>query len=238
MQADGSQASLGNRIIRKSGNSVRLALLILEVEMLTALRSVPMQQYAHTSSSEFTDGYVSGLRVGKEEIQEHFATYFSRTLDRWLRSRLRDIKVREDIRQEALLRVVEAIGRENGLRDAHRLPQFVNRVCNNVLLEHWRKTHNTVELSKCLEVPDERSSPEQTLQEAEKASYLRNSLMRIPASDRTILTLLYFEKRSRAEVSRQIGVSQGYLRVLVYRAISRLRTSFFSGLGQPRIRGT
>jgi RNA polymerase sigma-70 factor, ECF subfamily len=197
-----------------------------------------MLHYTHASCFEFTDSYLSDLRVGKAEIQQHFATYFSRVLDRWLRSRLQDVTVVEDIRQETLLRVMEIIGRENGLRDASRLPQFVNRVCNNVLLEYWRKTYSTAKVSKCLENLDESPNPEQALQATEDISYLRNALMRIPTSDRTILTMLYFEERNRAEVSHRIGVNQQYLRVLVHRAILRLRASFISSLGQPHVCGT
>jgi RNA polymerase sigma factor (sigma-70 family) len=198
---------------------------------------IPMLRYEHDSYSEFIDSYLSDLRVGKAEIQEHFATYFSRVLDRWLRSRLRDVTAIQDIRQETLLRVMENIGREKGLRDPYQLPQFVNRVCHNVLLEHWRKAHNTAEVSKRLETLHESPNSEQNLQEAEEALHLRNALMRIPANDRTVLTMLYFEERSRAEVSRQIGVNQRYLRVLVHRAILRLRASFISGLGQPHVCG-
>ncbi|MGI9071225.1 MAG: RNA polymerase sigma factor [Bryobacteraceae bacterium] len=192
-----------------------------------------MPHHTQDLRPEFTDSYVSGLRDGNAEIQEHFAAYFSRELDFWLQFRLRDDGVIEDIRQETLRRVLGAIARENGLRDSHRLGPFVNRVCKNVLLEHWRKTRKTADLRERLENLDDSPGPERTLAAAENLSHLRNALKRISAHDRAVLMMLYFEERDRAEVSRRIGVNRSYLRVLAHRAILRLRASFLSCLAPP-----
>lgn len=184
-----------------------------------------MPQY-NQLCSEFTTSYVSGLRDGNTEIRNHFATYFSRELDLWFRFRLRDEREVEDLRQETLCRALEAIVRENGLRDANLLRQFVNGICRNVLLEHWRASHKTDELDECRENLDEAPGPEQVFRVAENISHLRTALMSLPANDRTVLTMLYFEELDRSEITQRIGINRGHLRVLVHRAISRLRVSF------------
>ncbi|MBV8552189.1 MAG: sigma-70 family RNA polymerase sigma factor [Acidobacteriaceae bacterium] len=187
-----------------------------------------MPRHKQALSCEFSDSYVSGLRNGNPEIQNHFASYFGGAVDFWLRFRLRDHTAIEDLRQETLCRVLEAIKREKSLRDANRLGQFVNGICRNVLFEHWRATQRTTELDECLGSWDEASGPEQSLQTEESLCQLRTAMMSLPEYDRAVLLMLYFDELDRSEVSERLGVKRGHLRVLVHRAISRLRESFIS----------
>ena len=175
---------------------------------------------------EFTDSYVSGLRDRNAGIQDHFAAYFSRELDSWLRTRLRDRSVIEDVRQETLRRVLQAVVHGSVLRDANRLPQFVNGICRNVLLEYWRATSRTGELNECAFDFDEIPSHEERSHTFEHIRRLETALMRLPADDLAVLRMLYYDELDRSEISRRVGINRGNLRVRLHRAISRLRASF------------
>ena len=203
--------------------------------MCLPMSSAVSMWHCQNDSFEFTYTYIAGLRNRDPEIQQHFAEYFTRELDRWLRPRLRHKTAIEDIRQETLTRVLDVVRRENALRHAHRLPAFVNKVCRNVLREYWRKTSKSEDLDPRIEIVHG-DSAEQRAQAAEKYSCLREALMRIPKHDRAVLTMLYFEEEDRSEAGRRMGVSQAYLRVLVHRATKRLRVSFLNCLAQSRNR--
>jgi len=177
-------------------------------------------------SYEFTDGYVSGLRDRNTEIQNHFAAHFSRELDAWLRSRLRDRSAIEDLRQETLRRVLQAVIHGSVLRDANRLPQFVNGICRNVLLEYWRTAGRTGESGECPVDLDEIAAPEERSHAFEQIGRLEIALMKLPAEDLAVLRMLYYDELDRSEISRRVGINRGNLRVRVHRAISRLRASF------------
>ena len=85
----------------------------------------------------FDESYVERLRAGDFRTQEHFVAYFSELLQLKLRSRLHSPQAIEDVRQETFARVLAAL-RGGKIRQPERLGAYVNSMCNNVLLEHYR----------------------------------------------------------------------------------------------------
>lgn len=86
----------------------------------------------------FDAGYIEALCAGDARVQEHFVGYFTELIGLKVRSRLASRQAQEDVRQETFARVLATLRKENGLRQPERLGAFVNTVCNNVLLEHYR----------------------------------------------------------------------------------------------------
>ena len=185
-----------------------------------------MRHEKRRSQMQFNNGYVSALRSGNPGIRDHFAAYFNRELDIWLRSRLHNRAAVEDVRQETLCRVFRVIVQENGIRDGARLEQFVTGTCKNVLLEYWRKSCDAAETEDCPDIPTYVECPEKTLLVSQKVSLLRDALTQLPAQEQALLTMLYIEELDRSEVSRRIGISRGHLRVMAHRAMERLRAKF------------
>src|SRR5690349_20599388 len=85
----------------------------------------------------FDESYVQRLEEGDFRTQEHFVAYFSELIQLKLRSRLHSPQAIEDVRQETFTRVFTAL-RGGKIRQPDRLGAFVNPMCNNVLLEHYR----------------------------------------------------------------------------------------------------
>jgi RNA polymerase sigma factor (sigma-70 family) len=186
-----------------------------------------MAKSAQPIAFSFDHEYITDLLKGDREIEKHFATYFSRDLDQWLRGKLRSSAAIEDIRQETLRRVLEMLHR-GILRRPNGLSSFVRGVCKRVMLEQWRKEAKLSLSEDIGDRWDESSNPEQALAAAESIGRLRTAMLALPPEARQLLSMLYFEERDRAEVSRCIGVNQNYLRVLIHRAILRLRSVFYS----------
>ena len=87
----------------------------------------------------FDESYVQRLQAGDFRTQEHFVAYFSELIQLKLRSRLNSQQAIEDVRQETFTRVFAAL-RDGKIRQPERLGSFVNSICNNVLLEHYRSS--------------------------------------------------------------------------------------------------
>ena len=85
----------------------------------------------------FDESYVTRLLAGDLRTQEHFGAYFSTLIQLKLRSRLQSREAIEDVRQETFVRFYSAL-RDGKILHPERLGSFVNSVCNNVLLEHYR----------------------------------------------------------------------------------------------------
>ena len=85
----------------------------------------------------FDESYLSRLRSGDFRTQENFSAYFSALIKIKLGSRLKSPEATEDVRQETFARFFIAL-RDGKILQPDRLGSFVNYICNNVLLEHYR----------------------------------------------------------------------------------------------------
>jgi RNA polymerase sigma-70 factor (ECF subfamily) len=168
----------------------------------------------------FDASYIENLCAGDRATQEHFVGYFTDLLHLKLRSRLQSPQAIEDVRQETFARVLATLRRENALRRPESFGAFVNTVCNNVLLEHYRTSSRSQSL-------EEEGSPEPQATGADVVSVIaatqlkakvREILLELPVRDRSLLKAVFLEERDREDVCREFGVDREYLRVLLHRA--------------------
>jgi RNA polymerase sigma-70 factor, ECF subfamily len=182
----------------------------------------------------FDEAYVERLRAGDSRTQEHFGEYFSTLIQVKLRSRLRSREAIEDVRQETFARFYAAL-REGKILHPERLGSFVNSVCNNVLLEHYRATARHSPLDG--DNNDEKELPAQAMdllgslvaQETEKK--VREILEQLPERDRRLLREVFLEERDKDEVCRGFGVDREYLRVLLHRAKQSFKSLYKKNTG-------
>jgi RNA polymerase sigma-70 factor, ECF subfamily len=174
---------------------------------------------------EFDEAYLSRLREGDPSTESHFVVYFSQLLQLKLRARFLAPDAVDDLRQETFTRVIRSIRSDGGVREANRLGAFVNSVCNNVLLEHYRAGNRNVPLeSEHFEMPDKVMNVEKQAMADETRATVRKVLSQLPSRDQAILRAIFLEEQSKDEVCRRFGVTRDYLRVLLYRAKEKFRS--------------
>ena len=167
----------------------------------------------------FDQSYVERLQAGDFRTQEHFVAYFSELIQLKLRSRLNSPQAIEDVRQETFSRVFAAL-RDGKIRQPDRLGAFVNSMCNNVLLEHYR-AHSR---DDSLDDDDERDFPAPNVDvlgaiaNQQMAEKIREILEEMPERDRRLLREVFLEERDKDAVCKDFGVDREYLRVLLFRA--------------------
>lgn len=172
----------------------------------------------------FDREYVRRLSEGDAEIERHFVDYFAALLLVKLRCRLRSAQDVEDLRQEVFLRVLRSLRSGKGLHDPERLGAFVNAVCNNVLLEHFRGKGREAQFdSQTPEPRQSNASVEQELVSEESQRKVRALIDELSAKDRQILRAVFLEERDKDAVCVEFGVRRDYLRVLLHRAKNRFR---------------
>ena len=190
------------------------------------------QNYGSTSGGlkrdSFDSEYVRRLRDGDAETQRHFAGYFGELLLIKLRTRLRNPQVIEDLRQETFIRVLTLLKSKNGLHTPESLGAFVNSVCNNLLFEMYRRDsrHRAVGIDKRFDPPDNRANAESAMVGEERCQEVRQVLEELPAKDRELLRMVFYEDIDRTEICRFFRVEREYLRVLIHRAKVRFRECF------------
>jgi RNA polymerase sigma-70 factor (ECF subfamily) len=183
----------------------------------------------------FDEAYVERLRTGDFRTQEHFGAYFSKLIHVKLRSRLQSREAVEDVRQETFVRFYAAL-REGKILHPERLGSFVNSVCNNVLLEHYRSSARHSSLD---DDDDQNQIPAldlnllDVLTAKEMAKKVREILEEMPERDRRLLREIFLEERDKDQVCHDFGVDREYLRVLLHRAKQSFKAQYLRNNDAP-----
>lgn len=178
--------------------------------------------------------YLERLRSGDFRTQEHFVAYFSELIRLKLSKRMNSRSQVEDARQETFARFFAALRKEDGIREPERLGAFVNSVCNNVLLEHYRSTSQDVPVEEDAgaNVPDPAISAVDIIANREMQRRVHDILGNLPEKDRRLIREVFLEERDKDEVCRDLGVDREYLRVLLHRAKKSFKSLYLKKMAK------
>lgn len=184
---------------------------------------------------QFDTRYIQLLRRGDRATQAHFAEYFGHLLRIKLRSRQLPTHVISDVQQETFVRVLVAVRTED-VRQPERLGAYVNSVCNNVLLEHFRESsRDQHEDLDEVDAPDAAADLEARMLADERKQRVHAIMSQLSARDRAVLQAILLD-RDKDEVCRELAVDRGYLRVLTHRAMGSFKEKFKTKKSAGRLR--
>jgi RNA polymerase sigma-70 factor (ECF subfamily) len=141
---------------------------------------------------------------------------------------LRDPALAEDVAQETLCRVFEAL-REGRVRDPVALPSFVFETARNICLHQfrtWRRkaaAHETLAREETTATPPEAALD--SMIGAERQALVRRALATLEPRDRELLTRLYVDGEDTATIAAHLEIEPAALRVRKHRALARLRAA-------------
>jgi RNA polymerase sigma-70 factor, ECF subfamily len=130
----------------------------------------------------------------------------------------------EDVAQEALQRVTQALG-ENRLREVDALPGFIFQTALHVCQQWLRKRGRE---DRALEGYGQSAAdayspaPLTDLIDEERRGVVRQALQSLPAEDRDLLEQLYALDTDPQELAQRLGITPGALRVRKHRILKRL----------------
>jgi RNA polymerase sigma-70 factor (ECF subfamily) len=172
----------------------------------------------------FDEQYIERLAEGDAMVEEHFSSYFARMLRLKLRSRLRSGNGIEDIIQETLFRVIQAVRRPGSITQPERLGAFVHSVCTNVMREYLRREGRYDAIDEhTFDVEQPGGHPDSLLISAQRVGIVRRVLEELPEKDRELLRATFLEEADRTQLIEKYGVSDEYFRVLLFRARTKFR---------------
>ncbi len=183
----------------------------------------------------FDASYVESLCAGDQQTQQHFVDYFTLLLRLKLRSRLQSPQAIEDVCQETFSRVLTVLRKDGGLRQPERLGAFVNTVCRNVLLEHYRSSrgNESLDVEGRPELPSIGDDAFDIAAAKQTKQKVREILLDMPPRDRELLKAVFIDERDRDEVCAEFGVDRDYLRVMLHRAKQEFKTEYVKRIGNP-----
>ncbi|WEH31670.1 SigE family RNA polymerase sigma factor [Streptomyces sp. AM 3-1-1] len=125
----------------------------------------------------------------------------------------------EDLLQTALAKTFSAWER---IEDHGAVDGYVRRALVNTRTSQWRKRR--VDEYSCAELPEPEPLPATDPAEAQAMrDAMWHAVLRLPARQRAMVTLRYYEDLSEAQTAEVLGVSVGTVKSAVSRALAKLR---------------
>jgi RNA polymerase sigma factor (sigma-70 family) len=139
--------------------------------------------------------------------------------------RVQDAAMAEDIAQETLRRVIDAL-RAGRVQNAEAIAGFVFQTAKHVCMHVHRSAGRESRAMRRLQDPsdsgDVRPDVVARLVSEERSALVRTALQTLSPDDRELLRALYFDQIDSGELAGKLGLSLGALRVRKHRALQRL----------------
>ncbi|HYK82590.1 MAG TPA: sigma-70 family RNA polymerase sigma factor [Gemmatimonadales bacterium] len=138
--------------------------------------------------------------------------------------RLGDRAAAEDVAQETLRRVLEAV-RGGRLEEPAALPGFVFSTARHICAQHYRAAGREARALERLDAGRSSGGHADALAALiteERRRAVHHALARLAESDREILQLVFYEQVETEQVARRLALSPGAVRVRKHRALRRL----------------
>ncbi len=167
-----------------------------------------------------SDAQTAGTPLDPTEIYERFRT----PVMRFGLQRLRNRADAEDLAQETLKRVVEAVN-EDRIEEPDAIAGFVYKTAQHVYFKSLRKRGTEQRALSRYSNPGQEISDDQpmtTLLQDERRDRVRTAIDALEADDRNLLQYLYGQGMKPREVARVMGMTPGAVRVRKHRALKRL----------------
>jgi RNA polymerase sigma-70 factor (ECF subfamily) len=167
---------------------------------------------------QFDHDYLQGLSQHDPETESHFAGHFTRVLGGRLRNRYPRVHP-EDLLQETLTRVLSAVHSPARIRRPESFAAFVESVSRNIAYESFRVRGRLQSLeSMAAEPVQPGEGPDAIASRLETCARVHQVLSLLPSAERRLLSAVYFEEKSRAEICLLLGITRSNLRVRLHRA--------------------
>lgn len=144
-------------------------------------------------------------------------------LNRFLQAYQTDASARDDLVQDAFLRIYQARDRFSPETGSFRTWLFT--VGRNLAFDAHRRARSrpTQALESGMGGTDSGSGPIKALVQANEAEAVREALSRLPVADLEVVRLRFYEDLSYPEVGAIVGASPAAVKQRVWRAMGKLR---------------
>lgn len=160
-------------------------------------------------------------QLDEEALAAIHDLYFP-TVYRYVRYRLNDEQLAEDIAAEAFLRLLDALNRRSAeIRD---LRAWLLGTTSNLIFDHLRRKYRRpMENIEDLEFLPGLDNPETRTEERDRNHQVRSAMRNLTPDQQQVLSLRFLLECSIEETARIMRKSQGAVKVLQFRALAALR---------------
>jgi RNA polymerase sigma-70 factor (ECF subfamily) len=171
------------------------------------------------------------VRLGDAAAEDHLAARFRPGLVVMLRFRTRDPEVAQELANDTLMAVIEAL-RAGKLREPDHLAAFVHGTARNLMNNHFRRQSATPKL-EALEAHAARLPAADDRDQQERRGLVRRAIDELEGLDRRVLALTLIEDLKPGEIAARVGLSAEAVRMRKSRALRRVTERVGEWLRKP-----
>jgi RNA polymerase sigma-70 factor, ECF subfamily len=134
---------------------------------------------------------------------------------------LGDAAQAEDLTSEVFLRLLQALPTNRAPHD--HLEGWLYRVAHNLAMDLFRRQKKGPAVPLAEELVADDGQPSDRIEDRQVKQQLRAGIRRLTTDQQRVILLRFAEERPLAEVARLMGKSEGAIKTLQHRAVSRLR---------------
>ena len=155
---------------------------------------------------------------------EAFGRLYDMNVDRIYKHvyyRVGNTKDAEDLTQEVFIRAWQAIGRYK--ITASPFIAWLMRISHNLVIDYYRSTKDTAYLDSEPAFISSTSSTERLAEEHYNQQELRKAILQLPDDQQQVILMSFIEGFSYVEIAGVLGKREGTVRVILHRALKKLR---------------
>ncbi len=160
---------------------------------------------------------------GDSDAFEQIYDIFINDVYRYLAVKM-DVSEIQDVASEIFFKVWTKIGTFSG-ETRGQFKAWLFTIAHNSIVDFYRARKENISLDNLLELPDTNSDmdPEDTTFKHMSVEKLLEALKELPKGYENILTLRFLQDFSNQEIAEILQMKEGNVRILVHRAIKKLR---------------
>jgi RNA polymerase sigma-70 factor (ECF subfamily) len=160
----------------------------------------------------------------KDGDVEAFGTLYERYVERiykYIRSRVSEQTVAEDITENVFLRAYEAIERYR--EKGHAFSAYLYRIAHNQIVDFYRKKKEEAPIEVADQVTHDAPSMDDQMIQSEQVREVKEALAILSEDYQEVIRLRVLLDMPTSEVAEWLDRSEGAVRVLLHRALNALR---------------
>jgi RNA polymerase sigma-70 factor (ECF subfamily) len=164
---------------------------------------------------------VANAKKGDDQALEILCRFVYRRIYSYIYYRVRHREDAEDLTSEVIVKMVKALGKQNG-----HFMAWIYKIAANTIIDHQRRQTSRRETSLeelKIDLPDNKGSMPKNILTVDK---LKLGISGLTPEQAEVISLRFFQENNIEETAKILGKSTGAVKVMQFRAIKALRDFF------------
>lgn len=171
-------------------------------------------------NSETLLGLVQRAKKGHEEALTSIYNLYFEKIYRFIYYRVGHKEVAEDLAEEVFLKAFSKI---SGITEDGAFEGWLYQIARNKVIDHYRDKKQTVALESIENTLEYESNVVDVIELKEQQKVFLKLIKELGADQQTVIKLKFLENLDNEQIGHMLGKSEGAVRVIQHRAITRLQ---------------